>query len=953
MSSKAAKSSKPAKPAKASPSKKPVEHKPAPRAEVFGGLAAREGKGPLWKFTDKNDGSFVMRDPDYITGLYFPLFNMAGQKSYVTPELKGDMCTDFHNFLTIPQVTEDFHLSRASRNFWVSVDRKQPWSATGCSAFAQAAKWVGGEESVVEGGFGWFRTIRTNKDLGLKATTTVFVPSAPDMVEIMVVDIENITRKDIKATCLPASPIFGRSADNARDHRQVTSMFNEVDLHKHGVIVKARIHHDEKGHRPNKTNFGIFVCNEKGDAPKEIWSNMKTFVGEGGSLDNPEAVFRALPAPQPGKYVKSGVESVCAARFAPVVIKPGKTSSYVMVRAISDDRNDFANWIKKYGARDRVESALAETVTFWKKISDEVYVESGSSDIDNLIRWITFQPFCRKIYGNSYLPDHDYGRGGRGWRDLWSDMLGLFLVDPANTREDIINNLHGIRIDGTNATIIGHKPGEFVADRNNIVRMWSDHGTWPFFILRFYMDHTGDFEILLKEITYWKDSFICRSKARDDEWNDAQGNAQLDAAGAVYKGSIFEHILVQQLSSFFNVGEHNNILLEGGDWNDTYDMGRDRGESVCFYNWYGWNLRTLAETLESLDQKGIKEIPMFAEIAVLLDTLPGQWAVNYGSPADKQRRLKEYFGRVRHSVTGAKTRFSTRAVADDLRKKATHVYEHIRRNEWITTKDDESFFNGHYDNDSVRVHGDHANGVRMDLSSQVLPILFDVATSDQVAKTHRAVMRYLRNPGTGGLRLTSDLKELKLNYGRVTGFVYGFRENGSIWSQMNAMYMYALYCRGFVKEAYSVFKETTGLCLNSGVAKTFPNLPSCFHVSGKGLSSYLTGSATWFVVAVVGQMYGVRGAAGNLCINPKLVKEQFDANRKAVIHCNFLGKKLKVTFVNSRNLDWDKYHITAATLNGNPLGKQQGDTPVLLTVPKEKFLKLADRDLNEVEVLLG
>ena len=82
------KSAVPAKRAAASVSEPVVSRaSTARKSDVFGGLAAREGKGPLWKFTPSNDGSFVLPDPDYVTGLYFPLFNMAKLK--VTLKLMG------------------------------------------------------------------------------------------------------------------------------------------------------------------------------------------------------------------------------------------------------------------------------------------------------------------------------------------------------------------------------------------------------------------------------------------------------------------------------------------------------------------------------------------------------------------------------------------------------------------------------------------------------------------------------------------------------------------------------------------------------------------------------------------------------------------------------------------------------------------------------------------------
>ena len=68
----------------------------------------------------------------------------------------------------------------------------------------------------------------------------------------------------------------------------------------------------------------------------------------------------------------------------------------------------------------------------------------------------------------------------------------MLFMEPEGVRPLLFSNFAGIRIDGSNATIIGHEPGEFIADRNNIPRVWMDHGAWPFLTTRLYIDQTGD-----------------------------------------------------------------------------------------------------------------------------------------------------------------------------------------------------------------------------------------------------------------------------------------------------------------------------------------------------------------------------------------------------------------------------------------------------------------------------
>ena len=121
------------------------------------------------------------------------------------------------------------------------------------------------------------------------------------------------------------------------------------------------------------------------------------------------------------------------------------------------------------------------------------------------MKWVSLQPVLRRIYGCSFLPHHDYGNGGRGWRDLWQDCLALLLMEPETARTQLLNNFGGVRMDGTNATIIGKASGEFIADRNNISRVWSDHGVWPLFTTLLYLDNSGDMDFLFEQQTYFKD----------------------------------------------------------------------------------------------------------------------------------------------------------------------------------------------------------------------------------------------------------------------------------------------------------------------------------------------------------------------------------------------------------------------------------------------------------------
>ena len=139
-----------------------------------------------------------------------------------------------------------------------------------------------------------------------------------------------------------------------------------------------------------------------------------------------------------------------------------------------------------------------------------------------------------------------------------------------------MNHFAGVRMDGTNATIIGKKPGEFVADRNHISRVWMDHGAWPWMTTELYLHQTGDLEFLLEDAPYFADP------------------------GESGRGTLLEHILIQHLAACEKLGEHGHCRLLDADWNDGFDRARERGESVAFTALYAGNLVRIADALQVL-----------------------------------------------------------------------------------------------------------------------------------------------------------------------------------------------------------------------------------------------------------------------------------------------------------------------------------------------------------------
>ena len=358
------------------------------------------------------------------------------------------------------------------------------------------------------------------------------------------------------------------------------------------------------------------------------------------------------------------------------------------------------------------------------------------------------------------------------------------------------------------------------------------------------------------------------------------------------------------------MGEHNIFRLRGADWNDALDMAPDRGESVAFTCAYAGNLRDLAALLRELAALGQESTPILAELGELLAAGPEIC----GDIEQKKAVLARYAQRCRHSVSGKTVDISLSRLANDLEGKADWLMDHIRAQEWIGDGQD-GWFNSYYDNSGRPLEGITGDGARMMLTGQVFAVMSGTATEEQVGAITRSADKYLYKKEIGGYRLNTDFHELKFDMGRMFGFAYGEKENGAVFSHMTVMYANALYRRGFVREGYKALQSLADAALEFNTSKIYPGIPEYFNAGGRGVYHYLTGAASWYMMTVISQVFGVRGERGDLIVDPKLVREQFGPDRTASIELFFAGRKFRVTVANVSGKDFNEYRVTKAYLS--------------------------------------
>ena len=847
-----------------------------------------------YSFIDSN-GTFEMKDPSRYSYLYLPIASSNGVLSCISPRGAGDSRLSQDRYLLTPVVVSDLQDSMVRRNFWLDIEGIGLRSAFG---FSLAQLGIA-EDNAVTCGMLYQKVTRTVAP-GLKCEILSFAPEGESRSEVMQVRITNTSDKDISFTPTAQIPVFARGADHIRDHRHVTSLLNVCEVKDIGVEVTPTMAFDERGHHLNSDTYAVYGRSSLGECPEEIFPTVISFEGEGGNLLDPIGAREGICGMAPGSKA-SGSEAMAGLKFRKMTLQSLDSVEYNIVTSFGCEGYEYLD-------SSNILSAFDKTVSYW---NDAKVIHTGTLDqtFDGWMEWVSIQPQLRKLYGCSFLPYHDYGRGGRGWRDLWQDCLALLLKDPKSVREDLAGFFAGVRLDGSNATIIGSRPGEFIADRNGIARVWMDHGFWPMFTVNLYIDQTGDDGILFVDKPYFKDRQILRGEACDEAYDIKAGTRAYCSGGRIYEGTVLEHLLVEQLTQFFDCGSNGNMRLRGADWNDALDMASDKGESVAFTAAYAGSMKMLSDLIR---KSGRDDIEILEELVMLLQD------IDYDDPDLKRERLLRYERSIASTVTGSKVSIKAAEVADTLDKMSGWIKGHINSNEIVTDNEGNKWFNGYYDNKGLKVEGISGSNVRMMLTSQVFPLMSGIASDDMARCVIASCDKYLYAPALGGYRLNTDFKEIKMDMGRAFGFAYGEKENGAVFCHMCVMYAYSLYKRGYALQGYKVIKSMYDQSVREGAdgGRMYPGIPEYFGGDGRGMYPYLTGAASWLVLLILTGMYGVVFERGELKLDPHLLKEQFDSEHKASVSFTRDGRNITVTYINAEGLEYGEYRIAGVTVNG-------------------------------------
>lgn len=845
-------------------------------------------------------GDFILDNADDFSYLYMPLFNEHGMMSSISPDLHGDAKLDQFHYALTPVTSEDLIQTVPNRNFYFLVD-DMLWSTSGKTPFQK----LNPDHVTLKGGLLYQEVIRSNSRFSVSVTS--FVPTDDIKAELHKVVFKNTSEVPLVVQTTIGFPLYSRSADNIRDHRHVTSLLNRAKVVKDGIINEPSMKFDERGHRHNGAIYGVFTASSLHDYVDNYYPLTQGFIGEGQDAFYPLSPRLKSDSEYHIGDEIDGYDITAGLGYKSVTILPNKTFTLVAGLLISSTVQSIISQASSYVSIAHFDILLEKSKLFWQEQLKSIDYSIGDESLTGWNKWVSLQPTMRRIYGCSFLPHHDYGRGGRGWRDLWQDSLSLIFKEPNRVRDDIFGHFAGVRIDGSNATIVGVKRGEFHADRNKIVRVWSDHGAWPLLTVNRYLNRTGDIDFLFTEQTYFKDKFSFYTHQTDSEYSEFSGNFLLTKEGKIYQGTILEHLLLENVIPFFNVGKHGNVRIEDADWNDGMDMAKEEGETVAFTALYTGNLMIVINLLKHLQSvHNIQSVELLKESVLLFDTF--NRSIDYNNPAMKRELLNQYFNAVKHQISGEKISVNLQTLIDDLILKYNHFHQHLNSREWMEQSMNLGWYNGYYNNEGIRLESTDPEFTKMTLTGQTFALMSHLADDKKIEKIINAVNTHLTDTSVRIPRLNTNFKKNTMDMGRFMGFAYGHKENGSMFSHMAVMYAYSLFDNGYVLEGREIIDAIYHYMANIDKSHILPGIPEYIDQLGRGMYHYLTGSASWLVLTYIEQIFGIKGRYGDIVIEPRLMAKDF--NYQTVSIKTMINNHLcEIVFMNPNHLDYSSYCI--------------------------------------------
>lgn len=270
-----------------------------------------------------------------------------------------------------------------------------------------------------------------------------------------------------------------------------------------------------------------------------------------------------------------------------------KTIAFVLGCSHNEDEN--LELIKKFTDVANCTKELKRVKDYWNKTLGVVQVATPDNSFDFVVNgWYLYQTISSRIMAKAGFYQVS---GAFGYRDQLQDAMNITLVQPEFTRNQILINAKHQFEEG-DVLHWWHEMNHF-----GLRSRYKDDFLWLVYATSYYIEVTGDYEILNEEIPY----------VVGEKLSDYEHEKGLVFNYSENKETLLKHCLKSLDYSMNSLGQHKLPLMGGGDWNDGMNrVGiKGKGESVWLgfflYNVIDQFMKVLKKFDSNFDQKPFKE----------------------------------------------------------------------------------------------------------------------------------------------------------------------------------------------------------------------------------------------------------------------------------------------------------------------------------------------------------
>ncbi|GAB4495506.1 MAG: glycosyl transferase [Anaerolineales bacterium] len=654
---------------------------------------------------------------------------------------------------------------------------------------------------------------------GIQSQTRYFVPLG-ESLEIWEVTLTNKRKSAADLSVFSAVEFCLWDANDDATNFQRNYSIGQVE------VVDEVIYHKTE-YRERRDHFAYFACS----APLAGFDTQReAFLGPYRGWDSPLAVESG----EAKNSVAHGWQPI-GSHQVKVELDPGESRKIIFLLGYHENpkedkfdppgsqtinKRTVQPIIEKYLQPANVDVAFETLRNYWTSLLEKLQVHTPDADTNRMVNiWNAYQ--CMVTFNMSRSASYfESGIGrGMGFRDSNQDLLGFVHIIPERARKRILD-LAATQLPSGGAY---HQYQPLTKRGNNDIGSgFNDDPAWLVLGVSAYIKETGDWVILDEPVPY-----------------DNQPGSETP---------LYEHLQRSIQYTLNRLGPHGLPLIGRADWNDCLNLN-------CFSDTPGQSFQTTTNK----DGK-VAESVFIAGLFVLACREMENIAKHKASNKESAIRNSQF--RVEEPQFYAETARSMEAT----------IWQHGWDGEW---------FRRAYD-DFGRVIGSRENEEgRIFIEPQGICILAGLGLENGNAlKALASVEKHLATPH-GIVLQNPAYSRYYLEYGEISSYPPGYKENAGIFCHTNPWIMIAEALAGRGDKAFDYYKR-----INPSAREAISELHKCepyvyaqmiagkdAPTHGEAKNSWLTGTAAWNYAAISQYILGIRPELEGLRVAPVIPRE--------------------------------------------------------------------------------